>query len=548
MARNFAASRTLELDADTLLGRLRWPAGIPGQGHYLLHPAVLDQCFQAVLGWVGAHLETPRELTFLPVAFGRLTFMAEAGPAVELRARLLRFGQRSASVDFELLDAEGRLIARLDTARFRAAALAKHVAPPATWVTRAQLAPLRGDVPALPSGEAFRQALSGLERGGDLAGQVRYFEEIAPLLEMLPLAYARDALRAGYAGLRQRWRSGHPLQRWLLALAQEEGLITDEDDTVILDEDIPPTASIWTAALADCPAVAPELLRIGRVGRQLVQNPDADWAALSSALGAVESDDRIPVYAASNQAVVEALALLLQKWPAGRPVRILDIGAGDDAMLARLRPILPTSDLSYVLARADAEIRAGLALDHTDGDAEVVALDPADFSVTPGPYTPKQFDVVLVHHALHGVAQPARALREIRRYLAQDGVLLLTERYPDRASDFARGIDATWWHGDAKPHGSLLAPQNWTDLLQELGWRELQGVLDQAGSALGLGSLLSLDGPQPRRPSPTHLRRKAGGCSRISPAGGSWPRPRPKRSGRMVSKYRTTPQAVAITG
>jgi acyl transferase domain-containing protein/NADPH:quinone reductase-like Zn-dependent oxidoreductase/acyl carrier protein len=491
----FRGIETLELDADTLLGRLRWSAGVPGQGAYLLHPAVLDQCFQAVLGWVGAQLDTPRELTFLPVAFGRLTFMAEAGPAVELRARLLRYGQRAAAVDFELLDAEGRLIARLDTARFRAAALAKHEARAATWVTRAQLAPLPGDVPALPSGAALRQALSGLERGEDLAGQVRYFEDIAPLLEMLPLAYARDALRAGDTGLRQRWRGGHPLQRWLLALAQEEGLITDEDDSVILDEDIPPTASIWAAALADCPAVAPELLRIGRVGRQLVQNPDADWETLSSALGAVESDERNPLYAASNQAVVDALALLLQKWPAGRPVRILDIGVGDDAMLARLRPLLPSTDLSYVLARADAEIRAGLELDHTHGDAEVVALDSADFSVTRGPYTPKEFDIVLVHHALHGVAQPARALREIRRYLAQDGVLLLTERYPDRASDFARGIDASWWHGDAKPHGSLLAPQTWTDLLQEVGWRELQGVLDQAGSALGLGSFLLLARP-----------------------------------------------------
>jgi acyl transferase domain-containing protein/NADPH:quinone reductase-like Zn-dependent oxidoreductase/acyl carrier protein/SAM-dependent methyltransferase len=494
----FRGIETLELDAQMLRGRLSWPDGVPGQGHYLLHPAVLDQCFQAVLGWFGGQANAPRELTFLPVAFGRLTFMADAGPAVELRARLLRYGQRSASADFELLDAQGRLVARLDTARFRAAALARHVSPAATWVTRAQLAPLPGDLPALPCGEVLLPELADLGGARDQSGQTRYFQEIAPLLEMLPLAYARDALRAGDAGLRQVWCDGHPLQRWLLALAKEEGLIQDGDDTVILDEDIPPTGSIWAAALADCPAVAPELLRIGRVGRQLVQNPYADCGTLSAILGAVETDDRNPVYAASNQAAVDALTVLLRHWPAGRPVRILDIGVGDDAMLARLRPILPASDLYYVLARTDSEIRAGLALDHADGDAEVVALDHADFSIAPGAYTPKHFDVVLVHHALHGVAQPARALREIRRYLAEDGVLLLTERYPDRASDFARGSDATWWHGEAKPHGSLLAPQNWTDLLEELGWRELHGVLDAAGSALDLGSFLLVARPAPQ--------------------------------------------------
>ena len=82
--------------------------------------------------------------------------------------------------------------------------------------------------------------------------------------------------------------------------------------------------------------------------------------------------------------------------------------------------------------------------------------------------------------------------------MAEDGLLLLTERYPDRASDFARGIDITWWHGDAEPQGSLLAPQNWTDLLKELGSRELQAVLDPAGSALGLGSYLLIARPERR--------------------------------------------------
>lgn len=488
----FRGIEAIELDAQVLRASLNWAAGVPVQKNYLLHPAVLDQCFQAVLGWLAAQPDMARDVAFLPVGFGRLVFRADAGPAVELRGRLLKFGARSAAVDFELFDAQGRMIARLDTVRFRAAALAKHVAPPATWITRAQLAPLPGSAPALPA-DIQGASMAGGQDARALAARTRYFEEIAPLIEMLPLAYARDA------GPRQSWRDGHKLQRWLLALAQDEGLIQDGDETVIDDDTIPPAGAIWASVLADCPAVAPELLRIGRVGRLLVATPDADCGSFAATLGAAERDDGNPIYEAARAAALDVLAALLQQWPEGRPVRMLDIGIGEDAMAARLLPMLPAVDGHYVIARSDAEARARLAFGHENGDAEVVALDPTDFSLTPGPYTPAHFDIVLVHHALHEVAQPARALREIRKYLAADGVLLITERHPDRASDFARGIEAGWWHGDARPQGSLLAPQDWTALLREAGWLVPQTVLDAAGSALGLGSFLLIARPQPQR-------------------------------------------------
>jgi acyl transferase domain-containing protein/NADPH:quinone reductase-like Zn-dependent oxidoreductase/acyl carrier protein len=486
----FRGIAAIELDSSTLRARLRWPEGAPAHDHYLLHPAVLDQCFQSVLGWSAARSAGVPEFTFLPVGFGRLTLGAGAGPATELRARLLRYGKRSAAVDFELLDADGRMIARLDAAHFRAAAMATRNAPPANWVTCARLAPLADELLPLPPSETLMQAVALAGGVRDISALSRYFEEVAPLVEMLPLAYARDALRAGGPKLRQHWREGNEQQRWLLALLRDAGVISDTDETKIFDDDIPPTGTIWAAALADCPAIAAELLRIGRVGRHLVQDPYAGCAALAGALGAGEANEHNPLYAASSQAVVDALAGLLKNWPAGRPVRILDLGAGDDAMYARLRPVLPKADLYYVIARADPEILARLQHDHVDGDAEVITLDAEDFRVTFGPQTPKHFDVILMHHVLHGVAEPARALREISRYMTDDCVLLLTERYPDHASDFTRGVEASWWRGDARAHGSLLAPQNWVELLKNLGWGALNTVTDPAGCALGLGSFM----------------------------------------------------------
>ena len=494
----FRGIEAIELDANTLRARLNWQHGAPPQHDYLLHPAVLDQCFQSVLGWFGAQAASANKFTFLPVGFGRLTLCTNAGPASELRARLLRYGKRSAAVDFELLDAEGRLIARLDTAHFRAAAMATRNAPPASWVTRARLAPLARDFFALPTSETITQAMAVAGGARNTTALSRYFEEVAPLVEMLPLAYARDALRAGGPALRQHWREGHYQQRWLLALLRDGGVIREGEESEIFDEDIPPTGTIWAAALADCPAIAAELLRIGRVGKHLVQDPYAGCGALVAALGADEANERNPVYAASNQAAVDALTGLLDNWPAGRPVRILDFGTGDDAMYAQMRAILPKTDLYYVIARTDLEIIARLQHDHMDGDVEILVHDGEDLHITFGPQTPKNFDIILMHHMLHGVLEPARALREIHKYIAQDGILLLTERYPDHVSDFTRGIDASWWRGDARAHGSLLAPQNWSELLENLGWHDLRTVTDPAGSTLGIGSFLLMARPEGR--------------------------------------------------
>ncbi len=92
-----------------------------------------------------------------------------------------------------------------------------------------------------------------------------------------------------------------------------------------------------------------------------------------------------------------------------------------------------------------------------------------------------------------------RALRALRERLVDDGVLLIAERHPDRASDFTQGVQAAWWHGEeSAQQGSLLLARDWAHLLREQGWLDLRTIADPAIDELGLGSFLLIARPTPQ--------------------------------------------------
>ena len=503
----FRGVERIGVGPDTLRATLAWaPQYAPGDEH-VLAPAVLDQCFQAVLGWMDAQTELrPAGLTFLPVGVGRLTHWAGPGaaPAAALHARLVRRSPRSVLVDFELLGADGTVIAQVQGARFRAAAIAAAEKPPALWVTVARIAaadiePTPGTLPDCASLRAAAEQTAIR----DAAPQVkRYFDEVAPLVEALPLAYARDALvalrgcGAGSADRLRAWRAAHPLLQWCADVLQAEGLLRMDGETWTLDDqDLPPTQAIWESALAECPQALPELLRVARVGSRLSRL--AAGEVLHDEPGAADVADRDgPAMAFIRAAVGGVIAALMQRWPADRRVRILDIGAGSDTC-DRLRALLPADRLDYVLARtADddvAHLRAQFA--HAT-DVTVAVLDPDSGALDSANALPGRFDIVLVDQVLHRWAGVSRMLRQLAQRMPSDAVLLLVERRPDRTSDLACGVDHDWWQArESEVRGRLMPPAAWEQLLQEAGWAEVQTAADPLGAPRGLGGFVVLAKP-----------------------------------------------------
>lgn len=511
----FRGIQRLSVGTDTLSAQLQWPSPPQQADAYLLHPAILDQCFQSVLGWVHASQQAQANLTFLPVGVGRLTLWPAQGrtDAAQLRARLVRQSPRSALVDFDILNARGEVWAEIKGARFRAAAVAARDPLPASW-TQVALAQALG-VDALSDQRISSAELAGdVERalqGQDASSRKRYFDEVAPIMELLPVAYARDVLRAECpaaapdkvpAGVLQRWREGHPLLHWLVEQLRDEGFLRENPEGWTLDDrELPPTRALWEAAHADFPAAFPELLRIGRVGlrlRKLSEGHD-----ISAELAASSTDEilkeQAPAYEGSGLAAAQAVASLSRRWPEGRRMRILEIGSGGNATHQLLQAAMPHRPVDYVVARSDPERLAQLRAELAQGsDVHVAAFDSQTFAIDLPALAPQRFDVVLVDHVLHRVRQPGRALGELLQHLSPDALLLLAERRPDRAGNFMFGADANWWHDEnhAGLNASLHQPDAWIALLSDLGWGDLQVVLDHAGAPLRLGSFVVLGRPE----------------------------------------------------
>jgi len=105
----FQGLREARIEQDRLEASLDLPESVR-LDDYLLHPALLDVCFQSLIDFFGEDIEEERGIAFLPVKTGRLE-LCGSGKIASLRARLRRYGTRSVLADFELLDDENNLLA-----------------------------------------------------------------------------------------------------------------------------------------------------------------------------------------------------------------------------------------------------------------------------------------------------------------------------------------------------------------------------------------------------------------------------------------------------
>ena len=231
--------------------------------------------------------------------------------------------------------------------------------------------------------------------------------------------------------------------------------------------------------LAEFPAYLPEAVLSGRAGMNLPSvlngtlEPDEIVSPPKGASAAEYLYEASPTLRVAHHAVREALAAIIEEWPAERRLRILEIGAGAAGVTAELVAMIPadrcdyafTSPLKHARARAEAEFGHLRAVSIVEID---LAADPQDQQLDPNSY-----DVVIASHALHTLVDLGAALDVIRWSLVRDGLLLLLERAPERLTDLVFGLRPDWWArsaDEAKPHGRLLSEEEWCSVLARRGF------------------------------------------------------------------------------
>jgi acyl transferase domain-containing protein/NADPH:quinone reductase-like Zn-dependent oxidoreductase/acyl carrier protein len=477
------------------------------------HPVSLDACFQ-VLGAAFESSAGESDGLYVPFAVRRAVVHGRPGRRFwcHARAGLGAAGHDETRVgDVSVLDPAGRVIAEVEGLCLKRASRAAmtRTLDEGDWLYEVAWTPRAGDEETLgaeglrPPGEIGTQ----LRREFDAFGGDRESERYAGFFQELEALSTAFAL-AAFAALGWEWRPGEPLSA--TDLAAKLGIVPRHRRLLgrmleMLTEDglLEPTGEGWTVVRPPAPAdPAGRLATLRRrfaahgVELSLVERCGAELPALLRGIGdplqllfadAAAGDlyRESPKSKLYNTLAARAVAAALEGWPAGRALRVLEIGAGTGGTTRSVLPQLPPSRTEYVFSDVSpsllAKARQSFAA-YPYLRTEVLDIEkPAESQG----FAAHGFDLVVAANVLHATRDLEETLGRVRRLLAPQGMLVLLESTGrQRWADLTFGLLEGWWRFadfDRRPSYPLLSWRGWQDLLAAGGFHDAVAVGDGAG-------------------------------------------------------------------
>ena len=175
-----------------------------------------------------------------------------------------------------------------------------------------------------------------------------------------------------------------------------------------------------------------ELTLLGRCGEQLagVLSGRVDPLSLLFPQEGIRAEDLYrdaPGAKVFNRLVQQSLAAALEQLPAGRPLRVLEIGAGTGGTTGYVLPVLPGERTEYIYTDISPGFFA--AAEERFSEYPFVKYQRLDIEQSPSQqgFTAHQFDVVLAANVLHATRDIEATMAHVRELLAPAGLLVLLE-------------------------------------------------------------------------------------------------------------------------
>ena len=257
-------------------------------------------------------------------------------------------------------------------------------------------------------------------------------------------------------------------------------------------EDRYPEGRAELGLLRRCGEALPEVLRGRAEGLELL---------FSGTPNAADLYRESPGYRALNALAGEAVASVVSGLPAGRRLRVLEVGAGTGGTTAAMRAALPEERTEYVFTDisagffGEAEERFG----GSDAGMSYRALD-IERDVEEQGFAVHRHDLVVAANVLHATRDVEESLAHCRRLLAPSGVLVLVEGMEPRGwLDLTFGMLPGWWRFEdaLRTDAALVGPEVWARALERAGY----GKIALAGKGLGQAVILAR-GPAEAEPAP----------------------------------------------
>ncbi|MGW1195217.1 SDR family NAD(P)-dependent oxidoreductase [Streptomyces sp. NPDC002536] len=466
----------------------RYHSDPPGEDGHLAHPAVLDGAMQMPILFRGDTATLPEPL--LPAAIATVRCWQPLPATGWMHARLHVLTDHEALWDVQVADDAGTVALELLGCRARRYTAARPTRPSSlTEVVRA--APLPG-TPATPSPlPAPSEVLNACEepaphdrsRPGFTHRRRRLLEVTAhftaeAMNELLPgdVEFTLDHLHA--AGVDRGYAL---LLRTLLDTAARTGTVEATGPGRWRRTHEPRPRPLFQEFLRDFPGDASFAHLSAVCGRHLADVLRGTTDPLSLLFG--EADPLVArVYDATAEARVCNLAArqllrgATRDWPGGRPLRVLEVGAGTGGLTGRLLPFLPAGTSHYTFTDVSPAFFPAArdrfaAFDFVRYERLDLNEDPAEQG-----FPPSSFDIVIAANVLHATQDVALTLRRLAALMADGGHLLALETHdlPFMAPVFGL-LPSFWERADAalRPDGPFLGRAQWCAAMERCGFQDI---------------------------------------------------------------------------
>jgi acyl transferase domain-containing protein/SAM-dependent methyltransferase/acyl carrier protein len=511
----FRGLRSLWRQDGQALGNIHLPPDPESlSSHFTFHPVLLDCCLHVL---AAAGLEKGRDEVYLPLSLRGFRVFQRPDSCLWSHAQVRPVKSAhplSITVDLQLFSEDGRLVAALDGFELKRANSESILRPAqrawhdwlyeVEWQAQpsAAAAQTSANVPALRElcGD-LRSAMSATLLEADQETYV----EILGHLEDLSGLYIVEALRdlgwtfsagqpfstqsmAEQLGVVDRHRK--QLDRFLEILA-EDGILRKEDSQweVVNPPPVRDLREDLTVFRDRFSGAGAELEMLVRCGSRLAEvlrgscDPLELLFPQAEAITAASLYQNSPGAQAANAAIERVFTSYLESLPKGRPVRILEIGAGTGGTTAGLLPHLAMVQAEYVFTDLSSTFVHRAHEKFSDYRSVRYRVLDAEKPPSEQGFSGEQFDVVLAANVLHATRDLQESLRHVRQLLAPRGILVLLEgTSPLRFIDLIFGLTEGWWRfadRAVRPSHPLLPVSGWCPLLKRNGFQAAEAITSQ---------------------------------------------------------------------
>lgn len=468
-----------------LLAELRLPEAVSSLAGYLLHPGLLDACFQV----------TGISATLLPFAVDALHVYPQAtGREWWCHARQISEHRW----DIQLVNGLGLVVAtvkgfakqEVSSAAVQSAAVGRKWLYAVNWQPQPQFGLPPDYLPSVA--QLHQHGQEGLAAQLPQTTTLERYGAALVRLNTLSIDYVVAALVESGLSFEPgaRWQRGQiaeqieviapygRLLERLLAMLAEAGILQPDGETwtVVraparydpqpLPEPYRTVARAELTLLKRCGAHLGQVLRGLQEPLELLF-PGGDASTVSQ----LYRDS--PIAQIMNRLVQRAVQTAIAQLPAGRGLRLLEVGAGTGGTTAGLLPLLPAQQTEYLFTDIGAAFLPQAQAKFAAYD--FVAYQTLDIEQPPARqgFALHQYDIVVAANVLHATRDLSETLTHVRQLLAPGGLLVLLEattRHP--WLDLTFGLTDGWWRfADRRTRHPLLSADQWRECLLGSGFQ-----------------------------------------------------------------------------